>query len=58
VIDTLTGVLTDIAFDRAADKGWPSVCHRDNVADSSQSNYRRANLVPRFQNEALDFGLP
>ena len=36
----------------------PNVCRRDNVADNSQSDYRRANLVPRFQTEALDFGLP
>jgi hypothetical protein len=58
MIDSLTGVLTDVALDSAADKDRPGICHRDNVADNTQSDNRRANLTPRFQAEALDFGVP
>ena len=56
MIDTLTGVLADVAFDGAADKDWRELCRRDDTADNSQSDYRRDDLLPRSQTVALDFG--
>jgi hypothetical protein len=56
VIDALTGVLADVAFDGATDKDWAELCRRDDTADNSQSEYRRDDLLPRSQTLALDFG--
>ena len=56
MIDALTGVLADVAFDGATDKDWAELCRRDDTADNSQSEYRRDDLLPRSQTLALDFG--
>ena len=56
VIDALTGVLADVAFDGTADKHWPELCRSDGTANNSQSDYRRDDLLPRSQTVALDFG--
>ena len=56
MIDALTGVLADVAFDGATDKAWAELSRRDNTADNSQSEYRRDDLLPRSQTPALDFG--
>jgi hypothetical protein len=56
VIDALTGVLADVAFDGTADKDWPELCRRDDTADNRQSDYRGDDLLPRSQTVALDFG--
>jgi hypothetical protein len=41
VIDALARVFADVAFNGAAEKGWPELRRADDAADNSQSDYRR-----------------